>query len=283
MADKIFPNVRLGLKVDTLENWNKSTLGLKRGEVAFATLSASAGTNLTEPVVMMKIGEAPDATGHEKTFSELDWCFYAKASDVLPACKDATALTTFINNVIAEAGMPSDEAVAQLAQNVEAVQNWIGENNIESSFDTLVQPIKDALETIQEDYLTSEDKKELQDQITLNADAIERLANGVSAEEIDGVNDLIAYVNEHGPEVIEMQQSIQNNTDAIAAVQESLAEGGTISNQIAGLEDQIEELNGKAIQEITAGDGLKATKTGTSVAIEIDETINFIFDCGTSV
>lgn len=34
-----------------------------------------------------------------------------------------------------------------------------------------------------------------------NADAIERLTNGVSQEEIDSVNDLINYVNEHGPEV----------------------------------------------------------------------------------
>lgn len=45
--------------------------------------------------------------------------------------------------------------------------------------------------------------------------AVERLANGVSPEEIDGVNDLIRYVDEHGAEVIAMQQDIARNTAAL--------------------------------------------------------------------
>jgi hypothetical protein len=76
MADKIFSNVRLGLKIDTLENWGKSTLVLKKGEVAFATAAASDGTGLTEPVILVKIGDG------EHTFSELTYDFYAKAADV---------------------------------------------------------------------------------------------------------------------------------------------------------------------------------------------------------
>jgi len=84
MADKIFTNVRLGLKVDTLENWGKSTLPLKKGEVAFATVAATAGTGITEPVVMMKIGE--DGV---KTFKDIEWNFYAKASDVLTLIKSS--------------------------------------------------------------------------------------------------------------------------------------------------------------------------------------------------
>ena len=81
MAEKIL-NTRILNKIDTLENWNSSTLPLKKGELALATVAASAGTGLTEPVVMVKIGE--DGI---KTFKDLPWNFYAKAADVLAACK----------------------------------------------------------------------------------------------------------------------------------------------------------------------------------------------------
>lgn len=36
------------------------------------------------------------------------------------------------------------------------------------------------------------------------------------------------------------------------------------------------------IQNITTGEGLKATKAGTDVTIEIDQDIIFLLDCGTS-
>lgn len=120
MADKIFTNVRLGLKVDTLENWGKSTLPLKKGEVAFATVAATAGTGITEPVVMMKIGE--DGV---KTFKDIEWNFYAKASDVLTACKSETALKTFINGVIADAGIASNAAMEELAGKVTTAEGKI--------------------------------------------------------------------------------------------------------------------------------------------------------------
>ena len=37
-----------------------------------------------------------------------------------------------------------------------------------------------------------------------------------------------------------------------------------------------------AIQTVTAGTGLKATKTGTSVAVDFDDTTTFVFNCGSS-
>lgn len=112
MAEKIFTNVRLGLKVDTLANWKESSLILKKGEVAFATVAATAGNGLTEPVCMMKIGDG------EHTFEQLGFDFYAKASDVLAACKSEDALTTFVNGVIAKAGIATDEAMQALAKKV---------------------------------------------------------------------------------------------------------------------------------------------------------------------
>lgn len=129
MAEKLFTNVRLGLKVDTLENWGKSSLVLKKGEVAFATIAASAGTGLTEPVCMMKIGDG------EHTFSELTWDFYAKASDVLASAKSETALTEFINGVIAKAGIASDSAMQELAGRVDTAEGEI--DTLQSEMDAV--------------------------------------------------------------------------------------------------------------------------------------------------
>lgn len=80
-------NTRIALKIDTLENWNKSTFNLMKGEVAIATASATAGSGLSEPVQMIKIGDGT------KKFSELDWALYAKASDVYSWAKAATKPT----------------------------------------------------------------------------------------------------------------------------------------------------------------------------------------------
>ena len=136
MAEKIFNNVRLGLKVDTLANWNESTLALKRGEVAFATVAASAGNGLTEPVVMIKIGE--DGV---KTFKDLPWNFYAKASDVVAAAKSEESLTAFINTVIGNAGIATDEAMQKLAGRITTAEGEI--DTLQSEMDAVEKKAAD--------------------------------------------------------------------------------------------------------------------------------------------
>lgn len=73
------------------------------------------------------------------------------------------------------------------------------------------------INTVMGDYLKKADKEELQGNIDTVAGAVERLTNGVSAEEIDGVNDLIQYVKDHGTEVTGMQDGISKNAEDIAA------------------------------------------------------------------
>lgn len=93
MAEKII-KTRISHKIDTLENWSKSTIGLKKGELAIATTAASAGNGLTEPVAMIKIGE--DGV---KTFNDLPWNFYAKASDVYSWAKTKEKPTYTANEI----------------------------------------------------------------------------------------------------------------------------------------------------------------------------------------
>lgn len=74
MAKEIL--TRIGLKVDTLTAWEASTITLLKGELAIATVAAGAGSGLSEPVIMIKVGDG------EHTFKNLDWAVHAKASDV---------------------------------------------------------------------------------------------------------------------------------------------------------------------------------------------------------
>ena len=74
------------------------------------------------------------------------------------------------------------------------------------------------LKAVEDDYLKGADKTELQGNINTVSAALERLTNGVSADEVDGVNDLIQYVKDHGTEVTGMQEDISDNADAIAGV-----------------------------------------------------------------
>lgn len=144
MATEKIISTRILNKVDTLENWNKSTLLLKKGEIAIATVAATAGTGLTEPVCMIKIGE--DGV---KTFKELPWNVYAKASDVIAAAKSESALTTFVNNVIAGAGIATDAALKTLttrvgtAENdIDALEGLVGEKAVATQISDAIAALK---------------------------------------------------------------------------------------------------------------------------------------------
>lgn len=143
MATEKILNTRILLKVDTLENWNSSTLPLKKGELAFATVAASAGTGLTEPVVMVKIGE--DGV---KTFKDLGWSFYAKASDVISAAKSESALTTFINNVIKDAGIATNEALTALTTRVTTAEGDIDALETKVGDKAVATQISDAIDAL---------------------------------------------------------------------------------------------------------------------------------------
>lgn len=92
------------------------------------------------------------------------------------------------------------------------------------------------VDAIKGDYLKAADKTELQGNIDTVSNAVERLTNGVSADEVDGVNDLIQYVKDHGTEVTGMQEDISDNAEAIAGVAERM---GTAEGKITALEGAV--------------------------------------------
>ena len=228
MADKIFTNVRLGLKVDTLENWGKSELILKKGEVAFATAAASVGNGLVEPVTMIKIG-----TG-DKTFAQLDWNFYAKASDVLAACKDEATLRTFINTVITDAGVATDEALGTLSGRVTTAEGAIATLNGDADKEgSVAKKIADAIAAL--DLVNTYAAKEHEHTI----------------DDVTGLSDAIADAKKAGTDAgealetykTENDKAVKANADAIDAIKddENIDSFADVVAELAKKQDTIDE------------------------------------------
>ncbi len=216
MATENTLNTRILMKVDTLENWNSSTLPLKKGELAFATVAASAGTGLTDPVVMVKIGE--DGV---KTFKDLAWNFYAKASDVVAAAKSEATLKTFVTTVIADSGIASSEAIQNLADRTTDVETAIGVlNGDAATAGSVAKSIADALAALE-------------------------------IADIDGLSDSIAAAKKSGDDAMEeAQKKVASITAADASITVAgTATAPTVAVKLSADADNVLEL---------AADGLKA-------------------------
>lgn len=215
MAIEKILNTRILNKIDTLENWSASTLPIKKGEICIATVAASAGTGLTEPVVMIKIGE--DGV---KTFKDLPWNFYAKASDVLAACKSEEGLTTFINEVIAGAGVATDEAMTALAGRVDtaegkitALEGLVGDTKVSVAIQNAINALK-----LSETYAAKEHTHTKAD--------ITDFAHTHAMTEVTGLTDAIADAKKAGTDAntalntykATNDAAVQANADAIAAI-----------------------------------------------------------------
>jgi hypothetical protein len=273
-------------------------------------------------------------------------------------------------------GVASAEGVTATGLNarIEELESLVGDDKVSEAIAAAVKVEEDrakgvegGLETrladVEVDYLKAADKTELEGKIKSNTDAIELLTNGVDTETVDGVNDLIKYVKDHGTEVTGIKGNIKANADDIDALEGRMgtAEGAIatkaaqadleglagrvstvegdlntaetglkarmtaaelaiaaiddlvgddkVSDQITAvtnpMSEKITALEGKAHEhgnksvldgieaaDVTAWDakvdnvtaaadsGLKATRTGNTVAIEIDDSITFVFDCG---
>jgi hypothetical protein len=80
------------------------------------------------------------------------------------------------------------------------------------------------IKTIEDDYLKGADKEELQGNIDTLTGVVETLRDGVDAEKVDGIKDLIEYVEEHGPEVTGMKDDIAENASNISINAKAIAQ-----------------------------------------------------------
>lgn len=97
MAEKII-NTRVQLKYDTLTSWLASSVILKAGEVAIATIATTnSNSGLTPPAIGIKVGDG------KNTFANLNW-IQAVAGDVPTWAKEAagTTVKNWIDTAIGE-------------------------------------------------------------------------------------------------------------------------------------------------------------------------------------
>lgn len=283
MAEKIL-QTRILNKIDTLENWSKSSLKIKQGEICLATVAATAGNGLEEPVVMLKVG-----TAEEKTFAELPWSFYAKASDVLETAKDATKLTAFINSVIADAGIASSEAMEALAGRVTATETAITTlNGNDETAGSVAKAIKDAIAALKldETYVAKEDGKSLiADTEIARLAAMSDGANKVEKSETNG------NIKVDGAEVVVYTHPEKHAIDEVTGLQDAIDDAkkagtdassaldtykGEMVTALAGKQDVIPENTydayGSAAAEKERAEGIEAGLQGAIDAINNTES-----------
>lgn len=134
MATKTL-NTRISLRYDQFSAWNTVNPVLLKGEFAIANAPASAGSGMTEPAVLIKVG---DGTSH---YNDLPY-ITAKAGDVLEACKTEAALKTFINGVIADAGLTDNSTFKDLQDAVALL------NDDATKVGSVANSIKTAIEAL---------------------------------------------------------------------------------------------------------------------------------------
>ena len=206
MAEKTL-NTRLKLRYDTYENWIANDPVLLAGEFALATVSVKQdGAVEHVPSVLIKCGD-----GTHK-YSELDYVF-AKAADVIAAAKSETALTAFINNVIAESGLATDSAMTALAKRVttaeghiEALQTKVGDKAVVTQISEAITALK-----LDETY----DAKGAAAAVQGNLDTYKASNDTAVAAAKKAGDDAQANLNAYKAT---NDAAVKTNTDAIAAI-----------------------------------------------------------------
>lgn len=158
----------------------------------------------------------------------------AELVGTLPEGTTAKDVVDYVN--VKTAGIATDTALAELQGQVTAAQGAIDaieadylkaadKEELQGNIDALAgthntdkAALEASIKEITDDYLKAADKTELQNNINTVNNAVTLLTNGVDADKVDGVNDLIAYVEEHGTEVTGMQGDIAANAGAIEGV-----------------------------------------------------------------
>ena len=184
------------------------------------------------------------------------------------AIADVTDLQTELDKVTTLIGDDASKSVRTIA-NEELAAQLIPEN------------AKESLDTLQEIAQWIQDHP---DDVTAIHAAIAALQTKVGdtsvAAQIKAVTDPIAAKShEHANKALldTYTQTEVNLADAVAK-----KHSHANATELAKFADGDKAKLDTAVQSIAAGTGLKATKTGTDVAVDFDDAVTFVFDCGTS-
>lgn len=282
-------NVRIKNKYDSYENWAKSSIVLEAGEIAIAYTTVDVAVDngtAKHPALLMKVGDG------QNTFANLPW-LSAKAADVLSVCKNENDLKTFVNNVIADAGIASDEAVNAINQKIDTMEDAIDALELLVGTTAVSQQISDAIAALNlaDTYEAKGEAQKVQNALNAEIQRAEGIESGLRTD-IDAINNtttgILAQANAHteqkvGTAVSELDTmidtalgfdaktattSVKSMVEAVDA--KAVANAGeitTIKGQVSALQQEDTRLGG-LITDLTNN---KADKT--QVATDIADAV----------
>lgn len=192
MATEKTLNTRIALRYDTYENWIANDPVLMAGELALSAVSVKQDSAVNfVPSVLVKAGN-----GTSK-YSELDYIF-AKAADVLEACKSESGLTAFVNNVINNAGIATDEALNALKDRVstaegdiDALEGLVGDTAVATQISDAIAKL-DLANTYDAKGAAAAVQASLESYKTSNNAVIEAIKDGTVIDSFKDVEDQLA-------------------------------------------------------------------------------------------
>ena len=218
-------NVRIRNKYDSYENWAASSLVLEAGEIAIAYTTVDVKVDngsAKHPALLMKVGNGTD------TFANLPW-MSAKAADVLAVCKNETDLRAFINGVITDAGVATDEALKTLSTQVTTnkgnIETLQGEMDAVEAKAAANEAAIAALDLLVGDDSVADQIKTYVDNLNLG-DTYAAKVHGHAISEVDGLEDRLVAAKKAGDDASEAlgeyktlnDAAVKVNSDAIAAM-----------------------------------------------------------------
>lgn len=174
------------------------------------------------------------------------------------------SVRTIANEELAAQLIPENASAA--LDTLQEIAAWIQEHPNDAS------AMNSAIEALQ----TKVGDASVSSQITA---AINELKNGDIKAATDRIAALEADTHTHANKALldTYTQTEANLADAVAKKHEHVN-----ATELAKFVDGDKAKLDAAVQTVTAGTGLTATKTGTDVAVGFDDTVTFVLDCGNS-
>ena len=271
MAEKIL-NTRIQLKYDTLANWNSSSITLKKGEIALATIDTANPANKELPPVMFKVGDG------EKTFSQLTWAS-ALAADVYGWAKQnaITVSKAGTGNVVAsiEWDATLNEGKGGIKYTTAAVATAEGMGELQEALGALTEKVNGMYTNDQIDTAVAGAKTYADEKVAaLSADggAIKAVADGLAdlKAKVEDEEGALARANE----AYNLADAAQTADEVSTAITNAINDLDSTASQTAGADGlalSVTQVDGKvtAISGSIAANTYDAYGAATTVKSEV--------------
>ena len=164
-------------------------------------------------------------------------------------------------NAVLEAAIEND---GEGLDSIKELATWVAEHGVEA--EAIVKSVED------EAAARKAADEQLSKDITAVTEASDAADAALAKDIADFKSEFVGYKNEQA-QIHNMQA--QNDAALLVKIQQNRE---NLANEVAARE----ALEATALQTVSTGVGLKATKTGTDAKVEIDDSVVFVFDCGSA-